>query len=109
MTPSYYARNVNNTEFVLEGRNFDSIPGDAVGIFAGNNDNPLEKRTTTSAANLYDIVEKTDVRMRLVCRNPTKNHAENYLGGIVSLGGEIVYWTNETRPLPPVNLSAQEL
>lgn len=100
ITPSYYAANTPNTEFLLTGTGFDTIPSDAVGIYANDNNDPLEHRYSTNSSALFDIVEKTSTTMRVVCREPLDTHSSNFLGGIVSLDRSAVYWINETRPLP---------
>lgn len=100
ISPSYYAASVLNSEFVLSGERFQNIPSEAVGVFAWDNNNPLLYRNTTDGQYLYDIVEKTSTEMTLRCRVPREDHIANYLGAIVSPDRQIVYWVNDTKPIP---------
>lgn len=100
INPTYYAANILNSGFVLEGIGFDMIPMDAVGIYSNSNDDPLVFRNSAAAVNLYDIVAKSSTRLEFVCQAPTTNHQANYLGAIVSKDRQSVYWVNNTRPLP---------
>lgn len=86
-----------NTGFVLEGHNFDMIPGDAFGLYATNNGNPLQNRRDNYG---YVITEKTATHMVLASTAASSAHPANFLGGIVSSDRETIYWTNETNPLP---------
>lgn len=73
---------------------------DAVGLYSNRNQDPLMSKGRQDAPLLYDIVEKTSTTMRLVSKEAQSGHPANYLGGIASADGSVVYWTNETRPLP---------
>lgn len=86
-----------NTGFVLEGHRFELIPDDAFGLYASSNDDPLQNISDNYG---YTISEKTETRMVLVSTAASAQHPANYLGGIVSADREVIYWTNETRPLP---------
>lgn len=73
---------------------------DAVGIFAYDNDSPLVYQDTTNPALLYEIVSRTNNEMRLRCLAPNDAHGNNYLGAILSADRSVVYWENNTRPVP---------
>lgn len=100
MSPVYYASGEIVREFVLEGMYFDYLPDSAVGVLAYDNDNPLEMRDTQLASQLFDIVEKTDTQVRFVARTLTNHPRSSYFGGIVSADRSVVYWENNTKPLP---------
>lgn len=76
------------------------IPSDAVGILAWSNSDPLEYLNTTVESRLYEIVEKSETWMRVSQKQESTHSGTSYLGAIVSADRSIVYWVNETRPLP---------
>lgn len=101
VSPDYYAAGVAPRTYDLVGEYFTQIPADAIGIKSYNNDDPLENIENTLSRNIYSITEKTDTTLKLQVRAaefvPTH---ENYLGAIVSSNREVIYWVNESRPLP---------
>ena len=84
----------------MTGEHFAQIPNNAVGLYAVSNDDPLASRYGDVDWYFYDIVENTGTSMRLVSRNAFGHAVANYLGGIVSADRQIVYWVNNSRPLP---------
>ena len=80
--------------------NFDTVPDNAVGIYSVNNDNPLENRFNVSPTRSYSIEEKSYDRMTLKRRSTEPIAGTIYLGGIISPDGSVVYWVNNTKPLP---------
>ena len=100
ITPDYYAIGVSPDEYIIDGKNLDIIPSNALGIFAYNNDDPLRFRYDTADNHSYKIVEQSYSRMVLRHITGGTLGSDTYLGGIVSPDGSIVYWVNETKPLP---------
>ena len=76
------------------------LPDDAVGIFAKSNDNPLEYRYTQNLYMQFGIVLKTQTQMVMRQKTVTTHNQNNYLGAIVSEDRSIVYWINDTKPIP---------
>lgn len=100
ISPSYYAENIGDVTYTLRGSGFEQIPSDAVGILAMSNGNPLELIDTTREDWLFDISEKTSSVLVMPQRQMRAHGAPTYLGAIVSADRRIVYWRNDTRPLP---------
>ena len=76
------------------------VPDDAIGINAFYNDDPTGEVQTAAIANITPIVSRTN--NTIVFRQPDI-HAHTlptYLGTIVSHDRQIIYWVNNTRPLP---------
>ena len=100
ISPNYYAAGVENLRYELSGVLFDSIPNDAVGVLADDNNEPLAYVDTSQPSLLFSISEKTANRM-VATQNTTGSHGSNtYLGAIVSSDRQTIYWVNETNPLP---------
>lgn len=87
-------------ESQLEGVNFDQIPSDAVGVMSEFNNDPLNRKDTTSPIYVLNIVEKTGNRMILRAGGSADHSTPFYLGAILSADRETIYWVNETKPLP---------
>lgn len=64
-----------------------------------NNDQPLGYRNIYLPETIMDIVERTNTRIFLRARAEAL-HAVSSIGALVSADRSIVYWINETRPLP---------
>ena len=77
-----------------------AIPAGAVGIFAKNNENPLEYRSTIVTNNLFDVTVIDDTLANVVPRNVTTHQVPNYLGAILSQDRTEVIWLNDSKPLP---------
>lgn len=86
--------------YELHGSGFDSIPANAVGIVALNNDEPLEYINTTNEGGLVRIGEKTQNRITLTQQQQYYHSIATYLGAIVSADRQTIYWMNSTKPLP---------
>lgn len=82
------------------GLGLNTIPADAIGIHSGNNDNPLQYRYDREPYRVYTITEQSAESLTLVPQEVVTLGADVYLSAIVSPDGEIVYWQNDTRPLP---------
>lgn len=87
-------------EYVLLGSGFDSIPGDAVGVTAADNNDPLAGKDNDSPGWLYEIQTKNDNQIVLHQVAEATHNIPTYLGAIVSADRQTVYWTNDTEPLP---------
>lgn len=87
-------------DFDLSGINFNQIPDDAVGILADNNNLPLANINENHDNWLFDIVSKENTSMRLTQRIEAAHGRSTYLGGIVSRNRSIIYWVNDSKPLP---------
>lgn len=99
MTPNYYAEGEVRQLFRLQGSGFLSIPQDAVGLFAYQNDKPLQFIDAVQDTYLLDVNVISDTEMEVTGRIETFHYA-NYLGGIVSNDRQIVFWTNNSMPIP---------
>ena len=76
------------------------IPQDAVGLLSDNNDLPDVYRYSSAEWNVAQVVVADDFHMKItqsVAHDQVKN---TYLGVIVSNDRRIVYWKNNTKPLP---------
>lgn len=100
ITPTYYAGTDVTKSYDLTGLHFDGIPNDAVGIYANNNEKPLEFINSDLGYHLFTILEKTNTSMRLLSNYQVAHNAQNYLGAIVSANRQTIYWVNDTKPLP---------
>lgn len=100
IAPTYYARNVELGDVSLKGLNFDIIPRNALGVYAVDNDNPLQYRYTNQDYVLFDIDTQSETEMLLTPRVRTAHSTATYLGCIVSADRQTLYWVNETRPIP---------
>ena len=98
--PNYYAIGQENGDFVVIGDNLNTIPSDSIGVYAANNNFPLQHRYDRQPFGEFEIVEQTQYKLTLRPKEETILKGAVYLGGIVSLDGEIVYWVNNTKPLP---------
>ena len=98
--PTYYAEGERPSTFVLQGRGFDNIPNDAVGVYSDNNDDPLQNKDTTVAYRLFDVIEKSSTLMVMGHQVSTTVASPVYLGAILSSDRQTVYWINESKPLP---------
>lgn len=84
----------------MTGGGFKYIPADAVGLIAYTNNNPMEYLTDTDPIHLYDIEVLNSNEIRATHRVPNKPGRRSFLGAIVSADREVVYWVNDTNPLP---------
>ena len=81
------------------GNGFDVLPFDAIGVPMIANDRPLEYRDTIAPQAIMEIVERSDTR--IVVRSGTEViHAQSSIGALVSSDRSVVYWVNDTNPLP---------
>ena len=100
ISPTYYATGQHFDEIELIGNHLLGIPSDAVGVLATSNDNPTQFVGTTLEALLLDIVERSNTRLLLRIESGSTASNPIYLGAIASRSGNVVYWVNDTRPLP---------
>lgn len=100
ITPTYYAANVDGRNYTLRGFGFGSIPADAVGIIAYDNNQRFSFRNTTDPRLLFDIVEVNEHQIVLEQQQAGSHSTNTYLGAILSADRSEVYWENTTRPLP---------
>lgn len=64
------------------------------------NDRPLENIDSQNPMLILKIIERSEGTMRLKADSGQTAGAARYLGAIVSEDREIIYWVNETEPLP---------
>jgi hypothetical protein len=102
ITPTYYAVTEGNirAEFELSGGGFDYIPSNAIGILSGNNNEPLMYRNVESTSYILDIRSKSNTRISLRAESGTKHSSPIYLGAILSPDRQVIYWVNNTQPIP---------
>lgn len=73
---------------------------DAVGVIASNNDNPIGGKDSINPIQLYQIVSKTDTEMVVAQVETAPHSVPTYMGGFLSQDRAVVYWENDTKPLP---------
>lgn len=101
ITPTYYATNILvNETYTLVGEHFLMIPLDAVGILASNNTNPLQNRNTQQIGALLHVVSRESDVLVLEQEGEHIHNSPTYLGAILSADRSIVYWVNDTKPIP---------
>lgn len=102
ITPPYYAELAyQKAEFNLRGKHFDLIPNDAIGVLARENGNPTELVNTSSAVYLLEVMNRIDDTDVTFEQGEIHNLSTPvYLGAIVSLDRQTIYWVNRSQPLP---------
>lgn len=75
------------------------IPNDALALLSDNNGSPLRYRYSEDPALHAPVVERGDGFIRFD-NNITVDQSACYLGAIVSANRSIIYWENDTEPLP---------
>lgn len=100
ISPNYYAGGSYKRDFILEGVNFSMVPSNAIGLIATDNNNPLELIEATSPAVILSVGQNTDTAMSLLNDSSHTLNEPSYLGAIVSNDRQVVYWVNQSRPLP---------
>ena len=76
------------------------MPENLLGVFSSDNNDPLQHRYDHTAVNSYNPVERSNTRIVFQRRTIVGTNEPTYLGGLCSGDGSIVYWTNDTKPLP---------
>lgn len=97
--PTYYASGTYAYEFELIGSGFGVLPDDAIGVPMSHNDNPLENRNSTQVTHVMHIVERSANRI-VVRAEQSSWHPAGSIGGLVSSDRRVVYWENDTNPIP---------
>lgn len=100
VSPAYYAAGEVVGTYELNGRGFMSIPNNAIGTIATDNNAPESNRGTSSAASRFRIVSKSDTKLVVAQIATVAHSADNYLGAIYSADFSTSYWVNNTKPLP---------
>ena len=85
---------------MLRGRGFDLIPDDAVGTISAHNDDPLESRNSSTPTQIFEITAKSDTEMVISQATAASHRVPTYVGAILSKDRNIVFWENDTAPLP---------
>ena len=75
------------------------MPSDIVGVPSINNAEPLMNRYNTSTSVVMKVVNRTDTEMEFAT-DIASSHGNTYFGGILSANREVVYWMNDSKPLP---------
>ena len=88
----------------MQGERFNDLPADAVAIAMRDNDNPLEFLDIPYTPDerrhaIMTIIERTDTTMTMACEVASE-HGALSIGAITSADRQVVYWVNDTRPLP---------
>lgn len=95
--PTFYAAGKYYVRFELHGHGLSNIPSNAVGVWATDNNDPLASRETPYP---MTILEKND-ELLVIGQSYDSSHATPfYLGAILSPDRQVVYWINDTKPLP---------
>lgn len=83
----------------MTGSDFELLPDDVVGILSNHNEDPLEGRYWMNDNAYCSVVSKSENEIKLAAER-SSSHEELYLGAIVSKDRTIVYWQNDSAPLP---------
>lgn len=83
--------------FELTGEDLNLIPEDVIGIGAINNDEPL---AYLQAGTALSVISRTESSIEISQGVTISHGAPTYLGALVSSDRSIIYWVNNTRPLP---------
>lgn len=86
--------------FTVRGEYLDSIPNDAIGVLSSDNDNPLQNRDSASDVIVIPLVNQTKWSLEFEQETEHTSTQPSYLGAILSRDRQVVYWVNESRPLP---------
>lgn len=86
--------------YELSGLNFDLMPEQIVGLASSFNDKPLMHINDTAVHFILNPIERDSTHMVLECSIEVQYNSSYYLGGIVSENREIIYFVNNTKPLP---------
>lgn len=84
--------------YTLIGRGFDNIPNDAIGIMSTENDNPTAHLNAETSDYDFELTLKSSYSMTF--ERTARYLPNSYLGCIASADRSIVYWVNDTRPIP---------
>ena len=92
VTPDRYASGEFERTYVVRGENLDLIPEEAVGIYTDEEANPLKFRyQATNPTYMFEQISREP--NEIVLQQGSVQHGYvNYLGGIVSRDGSVVYW-----------------
>lgn len=97
--PSYYAAGNYRYDFEILGGGFSALPLDVVGVPMISNDNPLQFRNDQSAEVVMRLAERSPNRIVMRAERAW-NHTTATIGALLSSDRSIVYWVNDTNPLP---------
>ena len=97
--PTYYAGGDFTYEFEILGCGFDMLPSDVVGFPMTSNDDPLRYRNADAPSAVMLLVERSNTRI-VMRASEEAHHGLTSIGGLVSNDRSIVYWENDTNPLP---------
>lgn len=100
VSPDYYAQGEQTGTFTLLGHNFQFLPSDAIGIIAYNNNNPIEYRNSFSRSLLFNLEILSDGELKATPQEESSYLKPRYLGCIMSSDRSVMYWVNNTQPLP---------
>lgn len=64
------------------------------------NDDPTALINSTDQTHIYSIISKQDMEMTLKQSQQGTHGANTFIGCIVSVDRQIIYWINDTNPLP---------
>ena len=84
----------------MRGSGFGILRNGALGKISYDNDAPLSFRYDNQDTHTFDVEVISNTEAVLRYRQTAAPSPYNYLGCIVSFDGSVVYWVNETRPLP---------
>lgn len=99
INPTYYAAGTYILEYTLKGQGFMALPDDAVAVPMTSNDEPLQYRDATSRRVLMTISARSGSEVTFTAGIST-DHGIGSIGAILSADRSLVYWMNNTRPLP---------
>lgn len=72
-----------------------------MGIQGESNDKPLQYRYGVNPRLLFNVSIKTDTELVMIAADGGSTHGGPvYLGALLSSDRQVIYWENNTRPLP---------
>lgn len=100
VTPNYYASGRYAIGFDVVGYGFSSMEGDVVAVTARNNNEPLEY-INHGVDNALVIEVQILSDNHLVVNGVVHDYnTPRFLGALVSMDRSLVYWENNTSPVP---------
>lgn len=84
----------------LTGYRINLIQTGAVAILSNSNDNPMINIQTTNPSLIMDIEVLSENAATATVRQGATHSVPYYIGVIASADRSVVYWVNNTRPLP---------
>lgn len=99
IVPTYYAAGVYKHRYTLRGEGFDTLPSDTIAVPSPFNVTPLANLDSDDPNVIMTIESRTPTEIVFAAAEAVQHNAA-YIGGIVSNDRQVVYWVNDSQPLP---------